>query len=94
MATETQRIIAGSMELADLPASKVADTRGQVCPFPSFETAKLAGSAKEGEILEILSDDEYAATNSIPTILKIKKFEYAVVLSDDGNYSIKARKVS
>ena len=92
MASETQRIVLGSEIIAALEASKQIDTRGLVCPYPSFETAKLVGSALENEVLEILSDDKYAALNSIPTVLRLRNFECAVLESDDGVWRIKARR--
>lgn len=79
--------------LEKLPAARSIDTRGLVCPYPSFETAKLTSTALPGEVIEILSDDKYAAENSIPTVLKLRNFEFAVIRREDGNYAVKARKL-
>jgi len=92
MAVVTQKLIAGKRDIAELATTKSIDTRGLVCPFPAFEAGKLAQSAGPKDVLEIISDDEYTASTSIPSVLKIRQFDYAVVKNDDGTFSIKARK--
>lgn len=92
MAATGQSLITGSREIADLPSSRKIDTRGLVCPFPAFEAGKLAQSAASGDILEIVSNDEYTATTSIPSVLKIRQLDFAVVKNDDGTFIVKARK--
>lgn len=92
MATVNQNVLTGSKELAELRATKTIDTRGLVCPFPAFEAGKLSQSATSSDVLEIVSNDEYVATTSIPSVLKIRKMEYAVVKNDDGTFLIKARR--
>ena len=94
MTAETQTIVIGSGELADLVPSKKLDTRGMVCPYPAFETSKLAISASDEDVLDIISNDEYAATSSIPTVLQVRNFEYVVLKMGDGTFSIRARKNS
>ena len=92
MALETETIVSGSEELVNLVPSKKLDTRGLVCPYPAFETSKLAISSSDRDVLEIISDDEYVATSSIPTVLNVRNFEYAVLKMGDGTFSIRARK--
>jgi TusA-related sulfurtransferase len=92
MANRTLELISGSKELANVVSNRRIDTRGLVCPYPSFETAKLAQSAAEREVVEILSDDEYTALNSIPTVLKQRDFECSVVKTNDGYWAVKARR--
>lgn len=94
MSSLNQRIIAGSELLANLVPSKKIDTRGLVCPYPSFETSKLAGLAGDNDILEIISDDKYTASSSITSILKRKQYEFAVLDNGDGTFSVKAKKQS
>jgi TusA-related sulfurtransferase len=92
-AVTIQRLVEGSSTLAELPATKKLDTRGLVCPFPAFEAGKLAQSAGSQDVLEIISNDEYVATTSIPSVLKIRKLNYAIIKNeDDGIFLIKARK--
>lgn len=86
------KLIAGTTDLSSLAATKTLDTRGLVCPFPAFEAGKVAQSAEANDVLEIISDDEYTASSSIPAVLKIKKFDYSVTKNENGSYSIKARK--
>jgi TusA-related sulfurtransferase len=92
MVTETQTIVTDNEELASLIPSKRLDTRGLVCPYPAFETSKLASSASDEDVLDIISDDEYVATSSIPTVLKVRNFEYAVLKLGDGTFSIRAKR--
>jgi TusA-related sulfurtransferase len=92
MATETQ-LIAGTRDIASLSPTKKIDTRGLVCPFPAFESGKLAQSAGPDDVLEIISNDEYTAQTSIPSVLKIRHFDYSVVRNDDGTFTVKARKI-
>ncbi|HKW05741.1 MAG TPA: sulfurtransferase TusA family protein [Nitrososphaerales archaeon] len=88
-----QNVALVSERISTLSATKKIDTRGLLCPYPSFETAKLASEALPGEVIEIISDDKYAAENSIPTVLKLRNFEYAVFEKEGGNFCIKARKL-
>jgi TusA-related sulfurtransferase len=85
-------VILGSENLVELAATRKLDTRGLICPYPSFESSKLAASATENDVLEIISDDKYTATSSITTVLNKKEFSYAVLENDDGSYTIKAQK--
>ena len=91
MATE-RSLIKGSREIAALSATKRIDTRGLVCPFPAFEVGKLAQSAALDDVLEIVSNDEYTATTSIPSVLQIRQLDFAVVRNNDGTFVVKARK--
>ena len=92
MKTVNTNLIAGNGDIADLVSTKKIDTRGLVCPFPAFEAGKLAQSAEPKDVLEIISNDEYTASTSIPSVLKIRQFDYSVVKNEDGTFSIKARK--
>ena len=92
MATTSQSLIKGSTEIASLAATKKIDTRGLVCPFPAFEAGKLAQSAGSGDVLEIISNDEYAATTSIPSVLQIRQLSFAVIKDEEGTFVVKARK--
>ena len=92
MAVQTQKLVLGSEFLVRLAPKRKIDTRGQVCPYPSFETAKLAQSAQSEEVIEIISDDKYAALNSIPTVLRLRNFEFGVLEIEEGVWSIKARR--
>ena len=92
MAVQTEKILLGSKSLANFEPARKIDTRGQVCPYPSFETAKLAQATQPRELIEIISDDKYASLNSIPTVLRLRNFEYSVIEIDENTWSIRARK--
>ncbi len=87
-----QKLVLGSEAIADLEANKKLDTSGLVCPYPSFETAKVAQGAGDGDVIEIVSDDKYAALNSLPTVLRLRNFEYAVIELEGEKWLVKARR--
>ena len=49
-------------ELVKIDADKVVDARGTACPGPLLAAKKAIGELKSGEIMEILSADEYLGT--------------------------------
>ncbi len=81
----------GSEELASLKPSKTVDTRGMICPYPSLMTVKALKDLKPGEVLEVLTDSDISARESIPTVLQQRGFRY-VVLEEKDYWVIKARK--
>jgi TusA-related sulfurtransferase len=90
----SQNLILGDENLAELAGTLKLDTRGLVCPYPSFEASKIAASATHEDVLEIISDDRYTATSSIASVLKKKEFEYSIVENEDGSFTIKAKKLN
>jgi TusA-related sulfurtransferase len=89
-----RRIRLGSEFLADLRANKRIDTRGLVCPYPAFETAKQVSGATKEDVFEIITDDKYVALNSLPTVLKLRDFDYAVIEfgESEDNFMLKAKR--
>ncbi|BFI76397.1 sulfurtransferase TusA family protein [Sulfurisphaera ohwakuensis] len=49
------------------------DLRGEPCPEPQIEIVKMLNHMKEGQVLEILSDDEPAEL-SIPVICESRGY--------------------
>jgi tRNA 2-thiouridine synthesizing protein A len=79
------------LSLKEVKAAKTVDTRGQVCPYPSFETARALDSLDKGEILEVLTDSEISAVDSIPTVCRRRDLQYLVV-KDEGHWRVYVRK--
>ncbi len=84
----------GSGWLADRHASVTLDVKGLVCPYPAFETAKILSAASIEEVIEILTDDQYVALKSLPTVLKLRGFDYVVMQlgHEENNFLIKAKR--
>ncbi|MHB1907417.1 MAG: sulfurtransferase TusA family protein [Nitrososphaerales archaeon] len=76
---EEQKIVQGSRELAELLPTKKIDTRGLVCPYPAFETARVAASATLDDVIEVLTDDKYVALNSLPTVFRLRAFDFVII---------------
>ena len=47
--------------------NETLDTRGMLCPMPVLETAKKVKAMNNGEVLEILADDEGAVLSGCGT---------------------------
>jgi TusA-related sulfurtransferase len=59
------------------------DTQGLCCPYPSFETVKHMNKLKEGEVLEVITDSEESAKDSIPNVCNRRNWHYIVI--QEGN---------
>ena len=81
----------GSEELASLQPSKTVDTRGMICPYPSLMTVKALKDLKPGDVLEVLTDSDVSAKESIPTVLQQRGYRY-VVLEEKDYWIIRAKK--
>jgi TusA-related sulfurtransferase len=90
---QEQIIRLGSRSLAELSATRRIDTRGLVCPYPAFETAKGVSDASYEDVIEIITDDRYVALNSLPTVLKLREFDYVVIESGkEEKFILKAKR--
>lgn len=72
-----------NVELANLTAAKVVDTRGSACPGPLLEAKKGIGQVKVGDVLEVLSNDP-ATKSDIPAWAKKVGHEFMGVLEAEG----------
>ena len=80
---QEQTIVQGSRELAELLPTKNLDTRGLVCPYPAFETARVVASATLDDVIEVLTDDKYVALNSLPTVFKLRAFDFVIIKTQE-----------
>ena len=61
------------MDAPDLFAAKPdreVDVRGQVCPYPLIETKNSLKDMRPGEILEVRTDAEMSAMETLPALCK------------------------
>lgn len=79
------------LSVEEIHVSKTIDVRGQICPYPSLETVRTLGSLNTGEVLEILTDNEISALDSIPTVCRRRSLPY-LVLKDEGYWRVYTRK--
>ncbi|MDW7999388.1 MAG: sulfurtransferase TusA family protein [Candidatus Nitrosocaldus sp.] len=78
--------------LLDASIAKRIDTRGMSCPYPSFEAVKALSSIGKGEVLEVITDSEESALDSIPKVCERRGLEYAVMKVDAGLWHVRIRK--
>ena len=78
--------------LLNTSVAKSIDTRGMSCPYPSFEAVKALSTLKSGEVLEVVTDSEESALDSIPKVCERRSLEYAVIKLDDNLWSVRIRK--
>ncbi|GBC73581.1 hypothetical protein HRbin04_00984 [archaeon HR04] len=78
--------------LIDASIAKRIDTRGMSCPYPSFEAVKALSAINKGEVLEVVTDSEESAMDSIPTVCERRGLEYAVIKVDTGLWHVRIRK--
>ncbi|MEO9365384.1 MULTISPECIES: sulfurtransferase TusA family protein [Candidatus Nitrosocaldus] len=78
--------------LLDASIAKRIDTRGMSCPYPSFEAVKALSTINKGEVLEVVTDSEESAMDSIPKVCERRGLEYAVIKVDTGLWHVRIRK--
>lgn len=62
------------MNLSEMKPDKSVDVKGQVCPYSLIETRNALEQLAEGELLEILTDNEASAKETIPMLCGKKGF--------------------
>ncbi|MFN4336282.1 MAG: sulfurtransferase TusA family protein [Candidatus Nitrosocaldus sp.] len=78
--------------LIDASIAKRIDTRGMSCPYPSFEAVKALSTINKGDVLEVITDSEESAIDSIPKVCERRGLEYAVIKVDTGLWYVRIRK--
>ncbi len=63
-------------------ADKTIDIRGKICPYTLIETRDALKSMMKGQVLEVLCDNEPAATTTIPNFCQKKG--YPLQVFEDG----------
>ena len=71
---------------------RTIDTRGMSCPYPSFESVKAMKSIdteKEGYYVDILTDSEESALNSIPSVCEKRKWQFVLLEEAQGLWRVR-----
>lgn len=59
------------------------NTVGMICPYPALETQKALKELEEGQVLEVITNNEPTATRSIPLLCVRAGAAYRVVEERD-----------
>jgi predicted metal-dependent enzyme (double-stranded beta helix superfamily)/TusA-related sulfurtransferase len=88
------RLVAGQItgDLVNAIPQATLDTRGLVCPFPTLQTEARLHQLHGGELLEVLTDSEDSAYDEIPTKLKAKGVDFAVLELPAGGWKVRVRR--
>ncbi len=70
-------------KLIDVKPSITIDTKGLCCPYPSFETVKHMSKLNDGEVLEVITDSEESAKDSIPNVCNKRNWHFIVIQDKD-----------
>lgn len=82
------------MDAADLfsaPPAREVDVRGQVCPYPLIEAKNGLKEMRAGEVLEIRTDAEMSAMETIPNLCRALGYPIEVV-ADGPGWRVRIRK--
>jgi tRNA 2-thiouridine synthesizing protein A len=71
---------------------QVADIRGKICPYTLIDTREALKRLSTGQVLEVVSDYEPAATATIPHFCEKKGYPIEVHDSGDGTWRIRIRR--
>ncbi len=67
------------------------NTVGMICPYPALETQKALKELQEGQVLEVITNNEPTATKSIPLLCERAGAAYGVI-QEGGRWRILIRK--
>ena len=81
-----------SKELLNKEPALRIDTRGLCCPYPSFETVKSMSKIKDGEVLEVITDSEESAKDSIPNVCNRRGWRFVVIEEADNLWKLRITK--
>lgn len=76
---------------SSVSANDILDCIGLYCPMPIVNTAKKFKEMKEGQVLEVLSDD-VGILKDMPAWCKATGNEFLSVQEREGHYALYVRK--
>ena len=62
---------------------KSIDVRGKICPYPLIETREALKTMENKQVLEVITDHESAAKETIPNMCRLKNYLFEVVKEND-----------
>ena len=84
MTSKTRTVIQSQgLSLEEVRVVTTVDVKGQVCPYPAFESMRALSPLSKDDILEVLTDNELSALDSIPTLCKRRDLQYLVEKEED-----------
>lgn len=81
-----------STDLLQSITAKSVDTRGMACPYPSFEAVRAINSLNANDILEVITDSDESALESIPSVCEKRSWEFLVVEEDKDLWRVRIKK--
>ena len=81
------------LQTEDSKIVRTMNTRGMSCPYPSFESVKAMKSIDTEEgCVDILTDSEESALNSIPSVCEKRKWQFVVLEEALGLWRVRIAK--
>ncbi|EHP69798.1 MAG: sulfurtransferase TusA family protein [Metallosphaera yellowstonensis] len=77
--------------LRKLKPDVTLDLRGEPCPEPQIEIVKRLNHMREGQVLEVVTDDEPLQT-TVPELCKSKGYPCEVIKEDNITFRIRILK--
>jgi len=71
---------------------KSIDTKGMACPYPSFEAVKAMNSLNSNDVLEVVTDSDESALESIPSVCEKRNWEFLVIEEGKDLWRIRIKK--
>lgn len=81
-----------STDLLQNGVAKSIDTRGMCCPYPSFEAVKNMNSLNANDVLEVITDSDESALESIPSVCEKRDWEFLVIEEDKDLWRVRIKK--
>ncbi|MGI0002663.1 MAG: sulfurtransferase TusA family protein [Nitrosopumilaceae archaeon] len=81
-----------STDLLRISVAKSVDTRGMACPYPSFEAVRAMNSLNASDVLEVVTDSDESALESIPSVCEKRNWEFLVVEEDKDLWRVRIKK--
>ncbi|MEX0763667.1 MAG: sulfurtransferase TusA family protein [Nitrosopumilaceae archaeon] len=81
-----------STEVLQSAVAKSVDTRGMACPYPSFEVVRAMNSLNANDVLEVITDNDESALESIPSVCEKRNWEFLVVEEDKDLWRVRIKK--
>ena len=68
--------------------NQTADIRGKICPYTLIETREALKKIATGQVLEVISDYEPAATATIPNFCAKKGYLFQTIPNGEGRWRL------
>ena len=62
----------------------IVDVKGQICPYPIINTRKELKNVKQGEVIQVVTDNPPTANETLPQFCQLKNYPYEKVEESSG----------